>query len=184
MAESSEVFKEQYSHYIFRKILLIAVCIVLAVVFFFYSLTIGTLQLSMEDVYRYLIDHLNGKTYDRVYDWQNWYNDRIIWEYRVPRALLGLLSGMALAIAGTTMQSVMKNPLADPYTTGVSSGALFGVALAITLGFSVGLGSNNTMTVVNAMIFAMVPVIVIVIMAPFFRKSPSTLILSGIAVLP
>ncbi|MBO4502481.1 MAG: iron ABC transporter permease [Candidatus Methanomethylophilus sp.] len=182
MEDTKDNFKEAYSKYTFRKILIILVCIVLAVVFFFYSLTVGTLQLTMADVYDIFIKHLNGATYDKYSQWELWYEDHIIWEYRVPRALLGLICGIALAIAGTTMQSVMKNPLADPYTTGVSSGALFGVAIAIVLGFSTGLGSESMGLVANAIIFAMIPVVVIIVMAPFFRKSPSTLILSGIAV--
>ena len=50
---------------------------------------------------------------------------------RVPRTLLGLLVGAALAMAGTTMQAVTRNPLADPGIFGVLSGASLAVVVGI-----------------------------------------------------
>lgn len=55
----------------------------------------------------------------------------IIFQIRLPRILLGLLVGLALATAGTTMQGLFKNPMADPYIIGIASGASVGAALAI-----------------------------------------------------
>lgn len=47
---------------------------------------------------------------------------RIIWDLRIPRVLIGLIVGMCLAVSGTILQGVMRNPLADPGIIGVSSG--------------------------------------------------------------
>ncbi len=58
----------------------------------------------------------------------------IVWEIRVPRALLALLVGAMLAIAGAALQGLLLNPLADPYTVGVSSGAALGAGIATVLG--------------------------------------------------
>jgi iron complex transport system permease protein len=55
----------------------------------------------------------------------------IIFQIRLPRILLGLLVGFALATAGTTMQGLFKNPMADPYIIGIASGAAVGAALSI-----------------------------------------------------
>lgn len=55
----------------------------------------------------------------------------IVWKLRLPRMLLALTAGMALAIAGTTYQGCFRNPLVEPYILGVSSGAACGAALAI-----------------------------------------------------
>jgi len=52
---------------------------------------------------------------------------------RVPRTVIGLLAGMALALAGTVMQGLTRNPFADPGLLGVNAGASVGVLLAITL---------------------------------------------------
>lgn len=61
----------------------------------------------------------------------------IVWNLRLPRALLAFLVGGALAVSGTVMQSVLKNPLASSYTLGVSSGASLGAALVIVTGFTI-----------------------------------------------
>lgn len=61
----------------------------------------------------------------------------IVWNLRLPRALLAFLVGGALAVSGTVMQSVLKNPLASSYTLGVSSGASLGAAFVIVTGFNI-----------------------------------------------
>jgi iron complex transport system permease protein len=60
----------------------------------------------------------------------------IIREIRLPRVLLGMLVGSALAVSGAGLQSLSGNPLADPFLTGVASGASVGVGMAILLGVS------------------------------------------------
>lgn len=61
--------------------------------------------------------------------------DRIIvFDIRLPRALLGLLIGAALAVSGAVMQGLFRNPLADPGLIGISSGAALGAVLMIVLG--------------------------------------------------
>lgn len=57
----------------------------------------------------------------------------IIWEIRLPRALLGALVGAGLAVSGTAFQGLFRNPLVSSGILGVSSGAGFGAALAILL---------------------------------------------------
>lgn len=58
---------------------------------------------------------------------------RIIWDFRLPRALLGFVVGAALAVAGAVLQAVVRNPLADPYVFGVSSGASAAAVAVLTL---------------------------------------------------
>ncbi len=61
---------------------------------------------------------------------------------RLPRVLMAFLAGAALAVCGTVMQSVLKNPLASSYGLGVSSGAGLGAAIVIISGVAAGgLGS-------------------------------------------
>lgn len=55
------------------------------------------------------------------------------WHLFFPRAVLGALAGVGLALCGTVLQSVLRNPLADPYTLGLSSGAAVGAAAALQL---------------------------------------------------
>lgn len=58
----------------------------------------------------------------------------IIHHIRLPRLLLGISVGAALAVAGAIMQGLFRNPLADPGLIGVSSGAAFAAALTIVFG--------------------------------------------------
>lgn len=61
----------------------------------------------------------------------------IVWKLRLPRTLLAFIVGGAIAVSGTVMQSVLKNPLASSYTLGVSSGASLGAAIVIVTGFNI-----------------------------------------------
>ncbi|USR42172.1 iron chelate uptake ABC transporter family permease subunit [Ectopseudomonas hydrolytica] len=62
----------------------------------------------------------------------------ILSQIRMPRALLGLMVGMVLALCGVAMQGLFRNPLADPGLVGVSSGAALGAAVAIVGGAAFG----------------------------------------------
>ncbi|QIZ34027.1 iron ABC transporter permease [Saccharopolyspora sp. ASAGF58] len=61
----------------------------------------------------------------------------ILWQLRVPRVVLGVLVGAALAVSGAAFQGVFRNPLADPYLLGAASGAGLGATLVITTAPSV-----------------------------------------------
>ena len=54
----------------------------------------------------------------------------IFFQIRLPRVLLGLLAGGALAMAGATLQVIFRNPLAEPWTLGIAGGASLGAFLA------------------------------------------------------
>jgi iron complex transport system permease protein len=58
----------------------------------------------------------------------------VVLEVRLPRLLLGLLVGAALAVAGVVMQALFQNPMAEPSIIGVSSGAALGATIALVLG--------------------------------------------------
>jgi iron complex transport system permease protein len=60
----------------------------------------------------------------------------ILLRLRLPRVAVAMLAGVALSLAGATMQGLLKNPLADPYILGVSSGAAVGAAAAMLMGLS------------------------------------------------
>jgi len=57
----------------------------------------------------------------------------IIWQLRLPRALLAFLVGGALGVSGVGLQALVRNPLADPFLLGLSGGAGLGAVVAIAL---------------------------------------------------
>ncbi len=65
---------------------------------------------------------------------------RLLFDFRLPKALAALLAGGGLSLAGLLMQTIFRNPLAGPYVLGVSSGAGLGVALFLLGGTGLGLG--------------------------------------------
>ncbi|GAA1350320.1 iron chelate uptake ABC transporter family permease subunit [Streptomyces beijiangensis] len=56
---------------------------------------------------------------------------QVVRQMRVPRTLIGLMVGASLALAGTVLQGITRNPIADPGILGISQGASVGVVLAI-----------------------------------------------------
>jgi iron complex transport system permease protein len=74
---------------------------------------------------------------------------QIIWQLRLPRVLAAFACGGLLALAGTLLQVLLRNPLADPYILGVSGGAAVGALLAMLLGW--GLMLTNVASLAGAL---------------------------------
>jgi iron complex transport system permease protein len=60
----------------------------------------------------------------------------IVWSLRLPRVAIAACVGAALAVAGTLLQALLRNPLVDPFLTGVSAGSGAAVALAVAAGIA------------------------------------------------
>ncbi|MFQ5873479.1 MAG: FecCD family ABC transporter permease [Dehalococcoidia bacterium] len=105
----------------------------------------------------------------------------IIWDIRMPMALMAVIVGAALAIAGAEMQTILNNPLASPFTLGISAAAGFGAALAIVLGVSVIPFAGIFLVSVNAFFFAMLASLVIYFFSRLRGVTVQTIVLLGIA---
>ena len=172
--DSSNAHMDEYSKYIVRKWMFIILCIVVTVIVAGYSMTVGNYHLGIVRSYEVLWEHLTGNITNAT-------DDYVVWNLRAPRVFLGIVAGVALGAAGAVMQSILRNPLADPYTTGISSGASFGATLALGLGLSI---VGNTYAIVfNAFIFALIPMVVIILVSQMKSSSPTTMIMAGIAVM-
>ena len=75
---------------------------------------------------------------------------QIVWQLRIPRVMASFACGGLLALAGTLLQVLLRNPLADPYILGVSGGAAVGALTAMLLGW--GLVLTNLTSLVGALI--------------------------------
>ncbi|WP_326533210.1 FecCD family ABC transporter permease [Pseudorhodoferax sp.] len=105
----------------------------------------------------------------------------IVWQVRLPYALMAVLVGAALSLAGAEMQTILNNPLASPFTLGVSSAASFGAALAIVLGISLPFVPLQWMVPLNAFVFAFGSVLLLQLMARRRSAGVETVVLLGIA---
>lgn len=107
-------------------VLLLGVLVAVSVVL---SLPFGTVDYSLGDVWSVLT---RSEGVDPALQ-------TIVWELRFPRALLAVIVGAGLALAGVAMQTLVRNPLADPYLLGVSSGASVGATAVLVFGIFHGL---------------------------------------------
>ncbi len=112
--------------------LLIAL-IILALISAVVSLAFGSEPIPIDQVIDVVKAHLLGQPINSPVA-------TIVWELRMPRALLALIAGAGLALAGAGMQTLIRNPLADPYLLGLSSGASVGATAVITLGIFASFG--------------------------------------------
>lgn len=124
---------------------LIVVFIVGLVLSILLAVTIGTVPISLKDVYRivlYQSTHFkigNMETGIQLGDLDFLTKGtmfQIVWNVRMPRVLMGAMIGVLLAMCGVVMQATVQNPLADPYILGISSGASLGATFSIMIGAS------------------------------------------------
>ena len=171
---ASEGFRASYLGSVRRKIIFILICLAACIVLATCSAVLGSYPISPSEVYTTIWNAITGQSQpDRTVA-------HIVLDLRLPRILGAIVCGFALAVCGTVMQSMMKNPLADPYTMGISSGAGFGAALAIILGVELISGGG---IIINAFVFAIIPAMVILFLSKFRRATPTMMILCGISLM-
>jgi len=105
----------------------------------------------------------------------------IIFELRLPRLVLALLVGAALAMSGVVMQAFFQNPMAAPSIIGVSSGASLGATVAVVLGLQVTVGGLSAIPIVAFIGALGVTGLVYVLSRRVGRTPVGVLLLTGIA---
>ncbi len=133
---------------------------------FYISLSCGSFNISFAELISLLLAGPGDST-----------EQMILWQIRLPRALLAGLVGAALSLAGATFQATLRNPLADPYLLGVSGGAALGAVAALTAGISATL-----LVPVAAFCGALGTLLLVYLVARAHNCSPHTLILSGVMI--
>jgi iron complex transport system permease protein len=188
MALTIEDFRREYSHIKRKRISFFLLALALLILLAMIGITLGSGNLSFMDSYGALWDGLLarvaaffGTTTDSVSDAS--IQEIIVWDIRLHRVLFALVAGFGLAIAGTIMQGILRNPLASPFTLGISSAASCGASIAIILFAGVTLVSGNVLVVIMAFLFAMTASLIIYGMARHKGLNSSTLILAGIAIM-
>lgn len=152
--------------FIFVLILLLFLVVVL-------SLFQGYVEINKTDIIK---SFLNKFGYTSINDYPD-YLEPIIFYVRIPRILLGMFIGAALAVSGCALQGIFRNVMAGPYTTGIASGASFGAALVISAGLSANL------LILSSFSFALLTAVLVYSLAVTKNiLARETLLLAGIVV--
>lgn len=162
------------SHYrkiVLRRFALSGVILTFILLSLVLDFTIGPSGLSLSALWHALVDAGSADAGTRV----------IVWELRLPIALMAIVVGMALGLAGAEMQTILNNPLASPFTLGVSSAASFGAALAIILGLGIPGIPDQWVISVNAFVFALLACFILDGISRWTRVATSGVVLFGIA---
>jgi iron complex transport system permease protein len=151
-----------------RKKILITIGLIIApALFIISSAFLGRYPLSPCEIVQALIFKLTGTGAVSAV------NSSIVWEIRLPRAILGSMAGAALAVSGTALQGIFRNPLVSSGMLGVSSGAGFGAALAIIL------FHNTFMIYLFAFTFGILAVLCSYIIGRIYDTAPAIMLVLG-----
>ena len=164
-----------------RKIELIIVLSVLLVITAFIAAGTGSVSISPADTFAAIGHHLFSGMIGPPGDPQA---SVIVFDFRLPRIFLAILTGASLAVAGAVMQGLLRNPLVSPFTLGLSSAASFGAAVGIVLGPGLFgayfLGNDSAFIILCAFVFGWLSMLLVVSIARNRYTSQATLILAGV----
>ncbi|MGQ9364798.1 FecCD family ABC transporter permease [Azospirillum sp. ST 5-10] len=135
------------------------------------DLALGPARLSLGDVLAALVDPAGAPPRTAV----------VVWDIRMPVAVMAVVVGASLSVAGAQMQTILNNPLASPFTLGVSAAAGFGAALALAFGLALVPAAVSVMVPVNAFAMAMLAALLIHALGMRRGVDAQTIVLLGIA---
>lgn len=163
--------REQYRALAGRRILIliglvVALCLSMAA-----DMALGPARYSLSEVIAAILDPAAVANQLRV----------VIWDIRMPIALMAVTVGASLSVAGAQMQTILSNPLASPFTLGISAAASFGAALALVGGVAIFPGAVEYMVPINAFLMAMLAAMFIHFASTMRGVSVETIVLLGIA---
>jgi iron complex transport system permease protein len=130
------------------------------------SLAVGPAPIRLGAVFAALTGHADPIVND------------IVWQIRAPRALLSVLIGAMLGLAGAALQGLLRNPLADPAVIGVSNTAALGAVIALYFGLA------KAAPLALPLLAVLGALVGLAALLPLARRGegPTTLILAGVAV--
>ncbi|WP_417689800.1 FecCD family ABC transporter permease [Roseibium sp.] len=154
-----------------RRILLLTALLAALALSFAVDLALGPANYPLADVISALLFPDAAELQIRV----------VIWDIRMPVALMAISVGACLSLAGAQMQTILANPLASPFTLGISAAAGFGAALGLVLGVAIIPAAVHYMIPLNAFVMAMAASLFIYFFSTFRGVTVQTIVLLGIA---
>lgn len=169
--QQNESVMVSYHRVLRHRMVMISVLMIAIVASLLLDFTLGPSGLSLSTLWQTLLSPESVDAGTRV----------IVWDIRLPYALMAVVVGLSLGLAGAKMQTILNNPLASPFTLGVSSAAAFGAALAIVLGIGIPGIPGQWFISANAFIFALFAALMLDGVTRWTRIASSGVVLFGIA---
>ncbi|WP_223552815.1 FecCD family ABC transporter permease [Pseudomonas sp. BF-R-01] len=160
-----------YRQRVLRKRLILVALAVLLVFSVLLDLALGPASYSLREVLGALFSPDTASAQVRV----------VMWDIRLPVALMAVAVGAALSLAGAQMQTILNNPLASPFTLGLSAAASFGAAMGLAFGVALFPLAAQYMVPLNAFIMAMLCALLIHFLSMRRGVTAETIVLLGIA---
>lgn len=138
----------------------------------------GAVNIAADEMFTAIRKYVSGESSMSL-------NERIFLGIRLPRALLCAIVGASLAVGGTLMQALFRNPIVEPGLVGTSSGAAFGAALYFVLGATWGFHAGEWTLPLAATVGAIMATAMVFVLSSSKdtgRSSVVSLLLTGIAV--
>lgn len=171
LTDAMVVQRETYRRLVLRKRLILAGLVALLSCSVLLDLALGPASYSFSEVLGALFSPDSASPQVRV----------VMWDIRLPVALMAVAVGAALSLAGAQMQTILNNPLASPFTLGISAAAGFGAALGLAFGVALFPLAAQFMVPLNAFIMAMLSALLIHFLSMRRGVTAETIVLLGIA---
>jgi iron complex transport system permease protein len=171
LTDAVVVQHETYRRLVLRKRLILAGLVILLMCSVLLDLALGPASYSLSEVIGALFSPDSASPQVRV----------VMWDIRLPVALMAVAVGAALSLAGAQMQTILNNPLASPFTLGISAAASFGAALGLAFGVALFPLAAQFMVPLNAFIMAMLSALLIHFLSMRRGVTAETIVLLGIA---
>lgn len=163
----------QYRRSVSWKVLILAVVTVVVALSFIFDVASGPAALGWWQVLSGLTQPDAVEAATRV----------IIWDVRLPQAIMAIVVGACLGLAGAEMQTALNNPLASPFTLGIGAAATLGASLVIVFPLSFAALPSTIMLPLAAFVTAALASLLILFLSRRFGAAVHTIVLFGIALL-
>ncbi|MDV6344218.1 iron ABC transporter permease [Nitrosomonas sp. Is37] len=163
--------RHAYRALVRRKQWLLGLLVILLLGSVLLDLALGPASYSLDEVVQALLWPDSASAQARV----------VMWDIRLPVALMAVAVGAALSLAGAQMQTILNNPLASPFTLGISAAASFGAALGLAFGIKVLPVMVEYVVPLNAFVMAMLAAFLIHLLSRRHGVTAETMVLLGIA---
>ena len=173
MTDPKTPLAQDYARLTARRLLVLAAMLLLLLATVSIDIATGPSIFALADVWRGLFDVQSLPPAQQV----------ILWEVRLPYAVMAVLVGASLGLAGAEMQTSLNNPLASPFTLGISAAAAVGASLAVVGGFTLMAFGENMAVPVFAFAAATGATLLIQLLAARLGATVDTVVLFGIALL-